>query len=69
MAVGAVPMQGIPILKGCFVHCANFVIPTPEVAICVTDASQIAIKGVLMQDHGEGLKPLAFLSRQLKPTE
>lgn len=35
----------------------------------VTDASQIAVGGVLMQHYGEGLQPLAFLRRQLKPTE
>ena len=33
MAVGAVPAQGIPRLKGCFVCCANSAIPRPEVAI------------------------------------
>ena len=35
----------------------------------VTDASGTAAGGVLMQDQGTGLQPLAFLSRQLKPTE
>ena len=35
----------------------------------VTDASQIVVGGVLMQDCGEGLKPLVFLSKQLKPTK
>ena len=35
----------------------------------VTDASGIAVGGVLMQDHGSGLQPLAFLSRKLKPSE
>ena len=35
----------------------------------VTDASRSAAGGVLMQDQGNGLQPLAFLSRQLKPTE
>ena len=33
----------------------------------VTDASVIAVGGVLMQDQGDGLQPLTFLSRQLKP--
>ena len=35
----------------------------------VTDASRSATGGVLMQDQGNGLQPLAFLNRQLKPTE
>ena len=35
----------------------------------VTDASGSAAGGVLMQDQGNGLQPLAFLSKQLKPTE
>ena len=44
--------------------------PNPKLPYTVvTDASQTAVGGVLMQDHGEGLKPLAFLSRQLKSTE
>ena len=44
--------------------------PDPKLPYTVvTDASQIAVGGVLMQDHSEGLKPLVFLSRQLKPTE
>ena len=35
----------------------------------VTDASSIAAGGVLMQDQRNGLQPLAFLSRRLKPME
>ena len=35
----------------------------------VTNASGTTASGVLMQDQGNGLQPLAFLSRQLKPTE
>ena len=35
----------------------------------VTDASGTAAGGVLMQDQGDGLQPLAFLSRWLKPME
>ena len=33
------------------------------------DASGLAAGGVLMQDQGQGLHPLAFMSRALKPTE
>ena len=44
--------------------------PNPELPYTVvTDASGTAAGGVLMQDQGEGLRPLAFLSRRLKPTE
>ena len=35
----------------------------------VTDASGSAAGGVLMQDQGNGLQPLVFLSRQFKPTK
>ena len=35
----------------------------------VTDASGTTAGGVLMQDQGDGLKPLTFLSRGLKTTE
>ena len=37
--------------------------------VVVMDASHFAVGGILMQDHGDGLRPLAFLSRQLKPIE
>ena len=35
----------------------------------VKDALGTAVGGVLMQDHGEGLQPLAFMSKALKPSE
>ena len=35
----------------------------------VTDASRATVGGVLMQDQGEGLQPLAFMSKALKPLE
>ena len=37
--------------------------------IVVTDASADAAGGVLMQNQGDGLRPVAFMSRALKPTE
>ena len=44
--------------------------PDPKLPYTVvTDASGTAAGGVLMQDQGDGLQPLAFLSRRLKPTE
>ena len=35
----------------------------------VTDASGIAVGGVLLQDQGDGLRPIAFLSRKLNAAE
>ena len=35
----------------------------------IMDASKIAMGGTLMQDHGEGLRPIAFMSRTLTPAE
>ena len=35
----------------------------------VTDASGATVAGVLMQDQGEDLQPLAFMSKALKPLE
>ena len=52
--------------------CATLVLlfPDPKLSYTVvTDASGTAAGGVLMQDQGDGLQPLVFLSRWLKPTE
>ena len=35
----------------------------------ITDASKIVVGGTLMQVHGEGLRPIAFMSRTLSPAE
>ena len=35
----------------------------------VTDASKHAIGGVIMQDQGEGLRPIAFYSKTLSASE
>ena len=44
--------------------------PDPKIPYTVvTDASGIVAGGVLMQDQGNGLQPLAFLSRRLEPME
>ena len=44
--------------------------PDPKLPYTVvTDASGAAMGGVLMQDQGEGLQPLAFMSKALKPSE
>ena len=52
--------------------CATPVLKFPDPNLpytVVTGASGTAAGGVLMQDQGEGLQPLAFLSRRLKPTK
>ena len=44
--------------------------PDPKLPyMVVTSTSGIAARAILMQDQGANLQPLAFLSRQLKPTE
>ena len=44
--------------------------PDPKLPyIVVIDASGTTAGGVLMQDQGDGLQPLAFFSRRLKPME
>ena len=44
--------------------------PNPNLEYTVImDASKIAVGGTLMQDHGEGLRPIAFMSRTLNPSE
>ena len=44
--------------------------PDPNLEYTViTDASWIAMGGTLMQDHGEGLRPIGFMSCTLSPAE
>ena len=44
--------------------------PDPKLLYTVvTNASGTTIGGFLMQNQGNGLEPLAFLSRRLKPME
>jgi hypothetical protein len=46
------------------------VMPNPDLPYEVyTDASQFALGAVLLQNHGKGKQPVAFLSRKLTPTE
>ena len=46
------------------------IFPDPKLPYTVvTDASGTATGGVLMQDQGDGPRPIAFMSRALKPTE
>ena len=48
-------------------RCTSIVVPKPYTA--VINASSTTAGGVLMQDQGDGLQPLAFITRRLKPTE
>ena len=46
------------------------VFPDPKLPYTVmTDALRTAAGVVLMQDQGDGPRPIAFMSRALKPTE
>ena len=57
-------------LKDAYCNAPLLLFPDPALPYTVsTDASEIAAGGVLLQDHGKGLQPLAFVSRRLKPTE
>jgi hypothetical protein len=48
----------------------TLILPRDELPFVVqTDASGFAIGGCLMQDHGHGLQPVAFLSKKLLPAE
>lgn len=48
----------------------TLILPRDELPFVVqTDASGFAIGGCLMQDHGRGLQPVAFLSKKLLPAE
>ncbi|GJP51358.1 hypothetical protein CLOM_g10513 [Closterium sp. NIES-68] len=35
----------------------------------ITDASDLAVGAVVLQDFGEGLQPIAYESRKLNPAE
>jgi transposase InsO family protein len=57
-------------LKRALVTAPVLVIPDPSLPYEVyTDASKFALGAVLLQDHGKGLQPVAYLSRKLSPTE
>ena len=49
--------------------CTNSAVSKSQPTIVVTDALDTTVGGILMQNQGEGLRPLAFLSRPLKPTK
>jgi hypothetical protein len=57
-------------MKEAFCRAPILIFPDPRLqyTIC-TDASGTGAGGTLLQDQGDGLRPIAFLSRRLKPTE
>ena len=57
-------------MKEAFCRAPILVFPDPTLPYTIfTDASGTGAGGALLQDHGDGLRPIAFLSRRLKPTE
>ena len=57
-------------LKSALCAAPLLIYPDPSLPYTVvSDASGDAAGGVLMQDQGEGLRPVAFMSRAFKPTE
>ena len=55
-----------------FALCATPLLIYPDPSLpytIVSDTFGDAAKGVLMQDQGEGLRPVAIMSRAFKPTE
>ena len=66
------PMQerAFRALKAALCKAPILVFPDPSLPYTVvTDASQHAVGGVIMQDQGAGLQPIAFHSKMLKPSE
>ena len=67
---GPVQHKAFSELKSALCNVPLLVFPDPKLPYTVvTDASADTAGGVLMQDQGDGLRPLAFMSRALKPTE
>ena len=57
-------------IKDAFCRVPILIFPDPKLQYTVvTDASGTGAGGSLLQDQGDGLRPIAFLSRRLKPTE
>ena len=70
MGMGTPSTIGILEDQGSIVQCTALAVPRSILTICCGDRCvRPGSRGVLMQDQGEGLRPLAFMSRALKPTE
>ena len=67
---GPLQQQAFQQLKDALCDAPMLIFPDPQLPYTVvTDASGTAAGGVLMQDQGDGPRPIAFMSRALKPTE
>ena len=67
---GAEQRQAFEALKGAVSSTPCLAIPDPQREFIVhTDASGYATGAVLMQQFGEGLRPIAFLSKKMTPAE
>ena len=70
MAMGAYQRCAFQHLKGALCIALTLLLLDPKLPYTVvTDASGTEVGGVLMQDQGDGLQPLAFLSSHLKLME
>ena len=67
---GPMEQRAFQLLKQRLCEAPILLYPDPQRPyVVVTDASGSAARGVLMQDHGDGLRPLAFMSKAFKPSE
>ena len=67
---GPVQRRAFSELKSALCNAPLLVFLDPKLSYMgVTDASADAAREVLMQNQGDGLRPVAFMSRALKPTE
>ena len=67
---GPYQRQAFNAMKDAFCRAPILIFPDPKLQYTIaTDASGTGAGGTLLQDQGNGLRPLAFLSRRLKPTE
>ena len=67
---GPFQREAFQTLKDALCNSPFLLYPDPKLPyVVVTDASGTVVGGVLMQDQGGGLRPLAFMSRVLKLTE
>jgi hypothetical protein len=62
--------QAFDAIKRAMVTAPVLVLPDPSLPFVVhTDASGYAVGGVLMQDQGKGLQPIAYLSKKMQDAE
>jgi hypothetical protein len=67
---GPAQQKSFDALRSALCSAPVLVIPDPQLPYEVyTDASQFALGAVLLQNHGNGKQPVAFLSRKLTDTE